>query len=93
MLPIRQLISVRRDNYIKGKCNNLHTHTPLSMAYDLAKSVNTKSARVITQILNSNKMTVYASHYNVKHIQQNIPRIFKWIRNLKKVTYMIIISR
>ena len=51
MLPIRELIVARRAKYIKKKFANLNVETPLNMAYDLAKSANTNSARLITQAL------------------------------------------
>ena len=51
---IRELVAARRARYIRKKFLNLPIDTPLYMAYVLGKDASTKSARIISQILEHN---------------------------------------
>ena len=53
MPPLKALIKKKRACYFQSKLENLQDDDPLKFAWDLAKSVNTHSTRIIEDSLNS----------------------------------------
>ena len=57
MLPLKDVIDLKRNKYIKQIFRNLNPLSPLQKSYELVDSVQTKSARMINTAINSEVIT------------------------------------
>ena len=81
MLPLRGLIQCKREKYIQLKFKNM-VNLPLEKAYQLANSVQTKSARMINAAINKN---IPSSEIYMQNLADSIRRN---TTSSKRITYL-----